>query len=211
MIWTIRYEGYSAVAQVPSELTAIGAPTRELWAELGWLYTVLATAFGIGVWTSADRNHAVRIVGALLLLYASLGLLWPFAAMHRREVLASGGGTWSDTLHVALGGVTVLLMFLAIGFGSTAFGARFRLYSNVTIVVLVTFGALTFIEAPRLQANLPTPWIGLWERINISVFLLWIAVLAAALLQQGPRRSDNHFSVDCLQHSFRRNEVPRSL
>ena len=28
MIWAIRYEGYSPVSQVPSELTAIGAPTR---------------------------------------------------------------------------------------------------------------------------------------------------------------------------------------
>ena len=67
-------------------------------------------------------NRAVRIVGGLMLAYGSLGLLWPFAAMHQREVLAAGGGTWSDTMHVVLGGVTVLLMFLAIGFGATAFG-----------------------------------------------------------------------------------------
>ena len=35
MIWTIRYEGYNLVSQVPSELTAIGAPTQRLWALLG--------------------------------------------------------------------------------------------------------------------------------------------------------------------------------
>ena len=95
--------------------------------------------------------------------------------------MAAGGGTLSDSLHRVLGGVTVFLMFVAIGFGATAFGATFRFYSIVTIVVLVSFGALTFIEAPRLQASLPTPWIGLWERINISVFLLWVAVLAGVL------------------------------
>jgi hypothetical membrane protein len=89
-------------------------------------------------------------------------------------------------VHIALGGVTVLLMFLAIGFGSTAFGRRFRLYSMVSLVVLLTFGALTFIDAPRLQANLPTPWIGLWERINISVFLLWVVVLATVLRRRPP-------------------------
>jgi hypothetical protein len=88
--------------------------------------------------------------------------------MHQREVLAAGGATFSDTMHVALGGVTVLLMFLTIGVGATAFGKPFRLYSIATVVVLLTFGALTFVEAPRLQANLPTPWIGLWERINFS-------------------------------------------
>jgi Protein of unknown function (DUF998) len=183
MIWTIRYEGYNPISQVPSELTAIGAPTQALWARLGWIYTMLVTAFGFGLWKSAGRNRAVRIAGGLILAYASLGLLWPFAAMHQREVLAAGGGTLSDTMHVVLGGVTVFLMFLAIGVGATAFGKRFRVYSIATIVVLLVFGGLTFLEAPRLQANLPTPWIGLWERINISVFLLWIAVLATALLR----------------------------
>jgi hypothetical protein len=49
--------------------------------------------------------------------------------------------------------------------------------------VLLAFGGLTFLEAPRLQANLPTPWIGLWERINITVFLLWVVVLAVRLLR----------------------------
>ncbi|HEU4691586.1 MAG TPA: DUF998 domain-containing protein [Vicinamibacterales bacterium] len=181
MIWGIRYEGYNPISQVPSELTAIGAPTRALWAGLGWIYTVLVSAFGVGVWTSAGGNRAVRIVGGLILALASLGLLWPFAPMHQREVLAAGGGTPSDTLHQVLGAVTVFLMFLAIGFGATAFGKRFRLYSIVTIVVLLVFGGLTFLEAPRLQMNLPTPWIGLWERINISVFLVWVVVLAAVL------------------------------
>jgi hypothetical protein len=185
MIWGIRYDGYDPISQVPSELTAIGAPTRALWARLGWIYTVLITAFGIGVWTSAGGNRAVRIVGGLILAYASLGLLWPFAAMHQREVLAAGGGTLSDTLHVVLGAVTVFLMFLAIGFGASAFGKPFRLYSIATIVVLLTFGALTFFEAPRLQANQPTPWIGLWERINICVFLLWVVMLGAVLWRSG--------------------------
>lgn len=190
MIGAIRFEGYSRISQVPSELTAIGAPTRPLWMLLGAVYTVLVTAFGWGVWKVADRSRALRIAGGLILAYGSLGLLWPFAAMHQRDVLAAGGGTLSDTAHVVLGGVTVFLMFLAIGFGATAFGKRFRLYSIASIVVLLTFGGLTFLEAPRLQTNLATPWIGLWERINISVFLLWVVVLAAALLRQEHRRRD---------------------
>ena len=39
------------------------------------------------------------------------------------------------------------------------------------------------VDAPRIAANLPTPWIGVWERINIGVFLLWVVVLAIALLR----------------------------
>jgi hypothetical protein len=187
MIGVVRFDDYSRIAQAPSELTAIGAPTRALWTLLGAVYTVLVTGFGYGVWKSAGRVRALRIVGALLVAYGSLGLLWPFAPMHQREVLAAGGGTLSDTVHVVLASATVLLMFIAMGVASTAFGKRFGLYSVASIVILVAFGALTFWDAPRVQANLPTPWLGLFERINISVFLVWVVVLAAVLLPTAGR------------------------
>lgn len=101
----------------------------------------------------------------------------PFAPMHLR----GEGFTLTDTMHIVLAAATVLLMLLAIGFGTAAFGKRFRLYSIVTLVILVAFGALTFLDGPRISANLPTPWVGVWERINIGVFLLWVVVLATAL------------------------------
>jgi Protein of unknown function (DUF998) len=119
----------------------------------------------------------------LIVAYGALGILWPLAPMHLREALAAGGGTRSDTMHIVLGSVTVLLMLLAIGFGAAAFGKWFRLYCIASMVVLVAFGALTFLDAPRVGANLPTPWLGVWERINIGVFLLWVVVLALALLR----------------------------
>jgi hypothetical protein len=78
-------------------------------------------------------------------------------------------------------------MLFAMTFGATAFGHRFRRYSVASLFVLVVCGALTFWDAPRVGANLPTPWIGVWERINIGVFPLWVVVLAATLL-----RNDNH-------------------
>jgi hypothetical protein len=69
-------------------------------------------------------------------------------------------------------------------------------------VVLLVFGGLTFLEAPRLQANLPTPWIGLWERINISVFLLWVVMLSALLWQTGARQGETpSVSPMSVQHS----------
>ena len=169
------------MSQTISEFSAIGAPTRLLWMRLGIVYTLLVTGFGFGVWLSGNRRPALRIVGVLILAYGALGILWPFASMHSRETLTAGGATLNDTLHVVLASVTVLLMLFAMSVATMAFGSRFRLYAIASLVVLVVFGALTFADAPRVQANLPTPWLGLWERIDAGVFLLWIVVLASVL------------------------------
>jgi uncharacterized membrane protein len=179
-----QWESYSSASQTISELSAIGAPTRRLWSLLCIPYTLLVIGFGWGVWRSAARSRALRIAAGSILAYGAFGVVaWPFAPMHLREVLAAGGGTLSDTMHLVLGGVTVLLMLLTIGVGAAAFGRRFRIYSIATVVILLVFGVLTFLAAPGVAANRPTPWIGVWERINIGAFLLWDVVLAIALLR----------------------------
>jgi hypothetical protein len=192
MIFAIQFEGYRITSQTVSELSAIGAPTRSLWVTLGITYQVLIFAFPLGVWLSAGQNRALRIAAYLMLLnYGVASFLWPFASMNQREVLAAGGKTLSDTLHLVVAGVTVLCNLLTIGFGAVAFGRRFRFYSIVTILILLVFGALTGLAAPRVQANLPTPWIGIWERINIMGFLLWVVVLAIILLQTGKEQNSH--------------------
>jgi hypothetical protein len=103
--------------------------------------------------------------------------------MHQRAVLAAGGATLTDTMHIVWSEIAVALMLLEIGFGTAAFGTRFRLYSIATVVVFAVFGTLTFWEAPGVGANLPTPWLGLWERINIFAAMSWYAVLSVALLR----------------------------
>ncbi|MBS1124576.1 MAG: hypothetical protein H6Q90_6804 [Deltaproteobacteria bacterium] len=184
----MQWEGYSSASQTVSELSAIGAPTRSLWVVLAIGYTVLVAAFGAGVWTSARESRALRIVGGLMIAYGLTGLVWPFAPMHLREVLAAGGGTWTDTMHIVLAMVTVPLMLVAIGVGAAAFGKRFRYYSIASLAILLAFGVLTGRDGPRVGANLPTPWVGVWERILIGVFLLWVVVLAIALLRSARDR-----------------------
>jgi hypothetical protein len=181
VVAALQWPAYSSASQTISELSAIGAPTRSLWVLPGALYTTLIIAFGWGVVLSAGQSLAMRAAGGAIVAYGALGLLWPFAPMHQRDVLAAGGGTLSDTLHLVLAGATVALMFLAMASATAAFGRRFRLYSAASIAVLAVFGALTFADAPGVAANLPTPWIGVWERINVGVFLLWVVVLSVRL------------------------------
>ena len=174
-------KGYNWVTQTVSELSAVDAPTRPLWFPLGIIYTLLIAAFGWGVFKSADRKRSLRIVGVLLIINGLIGLTW--SPMHQREVLATGGGAFTDTWHLAMASVTVLLMFLSIGFGAAAFGKGFRFYSIVTILVFIVFGILTFVEAPNVDKNLTTPYIGLWERINIAAFMSWLIVFSNNLLR----------------------------
>ena len=177
----MQWEGYSTVSQTISELSAIDAPTRSLWVPLGIVYALLTTAFGWGVRISTIKNRPLRIAGALLFINGVISLFWP--PMHQREVLAAGGGTMTDTMHIVFSFVTVLLFMLTIGFGAAAFGKVFRLYSIATLVILVVFGILTGMQAPEMEANRPTPLMGVWERINIGVYMLWVIVLAIILLR----------------------------
>lgn len=189
IVCAMIYEGYSAVSQTVSELSAIDAPTRPLWVKLVTIYSFLMIAFGLGVWQSAAGNRRLRIVGGLFIANAIIGFFWP--PMHQREVLAAGGGTLTDTLHIVFTFVTVPLMMLAIGFGATAFGKRFRLYSIATLVILVIAGIFTGIDGPKISEDLPTPWVGVWERINIGVYMLWVAVLAIFLLRPKIHQPDS--------------------
>jgi hypothetical protein len=88
--------------------------------------------------------------------------------------------------HIIVLIVNSVLVLLAIAFASTSFGKRFRLYSIETILVLVVTGGLTGTQASRVEANLPTPWAGVTERISIGGDLLWQVVLVIALLRAQP-------------------------
>lgn len=184
IIVPMQWLAYDPASQTVSELSAVGAPTRILWIILSAPYTILMIAFALGILRSAAENRRMRITGILLVFYGAMGVLWPFAPMHLRETLATGGGTISDTLHITLGVVTELLFLSALILAATALGKKFRLFSFATLAALLVFGVLTFLDAPGIAANQPTPLIGVWERINIGVFLLWVIVLAIVLFPE---------------------------
>jgi hypothetical protein len=173
----LRYQGYSYTSQTISELTAIGAPSRSLVVVLGMTYDALLIAFGVGVWQSAARKRALRIVGILLVAVGLIGFAWP--PMHMR----GAGFTLTDTMHIVFAGVTSLLIVLAVGFGAAAFGTRFRVYSIASILTMLVFGTWAGSQGARIAANLPTPWVGVIERVDLGAYLLWVVVLAVTLLR----------------------------
>ena len=180
VVGALSYPGYDYGAQAISEMSAVGAPTAELLAPFYLACGLLLLAFGAGVWSSAGRTGRLRITAACLVAVALLALFaWPFFPMHMRGAERS----FADTMHLALGAIDVALLAAAIAFASTAFGSRFRLYSWASIVAMLVFGAATAFYVPRVDAGLPTPGLGLLERLSLLSYLLWIAVFSVRLLR----------------------------
>jgi hypothetical protein len=171
-------DGYRIASYTVSELSAIDAPTRILWVLLTVIYPLLFSAFGWGVLQAANGNRHLRVVGSLVIAYCIFNFYWP--PMHLR----GNQPTLTDTLHIVWGMVTNIFIWLFMGFGAAASGKRFRLYTIASIALHIVFGVLTALEAPNIPKNDPTPMIGIWERINIFIFMLWVIVFAIDLLRK---------------------------
>jgi Protein of unknown function (DUF998) len=180
-----RDPNYSYRDQSFSELLAPGSPTRPLVLVLLAIpYGVLVGGFGVGMWASASQRRAGRITGALLVGYAVTGAVTGvFLSAPTREVLEEGEETWRNTMHLPGTAVSVLCILLAIGFGSTLLGRRFRNFSYATILAILVFGVLASLQVGQMEAGEPTPWLGIVERGNVYAIMLWVSVLAIGLLR----------------------------
>lgn len=176
---SMSLEGYSYADQAVSELSAIGAPTRQFWLAMGYLYNPLLIAFGIGVWLSAGGKRSLRVTGILLVAWGIVGFLWIPFPMSQRGIEER---TFTDFMHLVMSGITVLLIILFISFGSGARGKLFRIYSILTILAMLVFGALMSPQAAQIDAS-STPWMGAYERVMVYAPMVWVIVLATILLR----------------------------
>lgn len=181
IVGSLRYPGYSYVDQTISELSAQGAPTRTFMLVLSAIpYAALMTTFGVGLWRTAGGRQAQRITAALVLGETvwgfAGGLAFPMAIRGHHETLR-------NQMHAWYGIGMPIFFLLAVAFGSRLFGKRFQYFSYGTVLVLLVFGALTAMQASKLPTNEPTPWIGIEERVNAYLPMLWFVVLAIGLLR----------------------------
>ncbi len=187
-----RYEGYSYTDQNYSELLATGAPTRYFMLLVSVAYNLLVATFAVGVWTSTRPKRTARITGVMMIGYAILSMITPlFFQMDMRGAEATPRGS----LHGAMTAVMALFILLSMGFGAFLVGRWFRFYSFATIVIVITFGVLTGLQIPQLEAGQYTPWMGLTERINIYATMLWFAALAIALLRAHEERPQDNLDA----------------
>lgn len=182
IIAAAAYPGYSSFSQTVSELSAIGAPTVSLWNKLRLVYALLAMFSAWGFWIGSADNQPLRTAGIAMFVYAFATLFWP--PMHPREILAAGGSGLTDTLHITFTFVAVILMMSVMILAAPAFGKAFRLYTLISIGIMVIFGLLTSTMTTAMQENRPTPWMGVGERICIGSYLAWVIILSLKTLSQ---------------------------
>ena len=180
----LQYPGYSFTAQAISELFAIDAPTSGLVVPIFTLSSLLTLAFAVGVWLSSGRSRALRLAALMFVGNAVNGLvLWNVFPMHMRGAEA----TFTDTMHIILAGVGVVFILAAVCIVAVAYGSWLRLYSIVTILILLVPGAVVFVYVPELALGQPTPWVGLTERISTYSYFVWQAAFIIHLMKSEKR------------------------
>jgi hypothetical protein len=187
VLGAFKWDTYDSLSQTVSELIAINAPSSTIVIPLFILYSILVFAFGFGVWLSAGAQKTLKVIAVLIVTKEILGLIATlFAPMHLRGISTSQ----TDTFHAILTGIGVLLCMLpAIGFGAFSFGKGFRIYSIITIVIFLLFGTLAGMDGSKIAQNQPTPYAGVWERINIFTYFLWTIMLSIKLLKMNKSNS----------------------
>lgn len=181
-----RYDGYSRVDQAVSELSAVGAPTRRFLAAMLPAWTLLTAGFGVGVWQAAAGRRSLRTAGAVLVVSGVTGVAWLPFPMSSRADLAAGAGSTNDTGHLVLSGLTGAEIVALLGAGSAAFGKKFRIYSLASGAVVLATGTVTAKLGAGLTQGKPSPGMGAYERAGMGAWMLWMAVLAVALLREKP-------------------------
>ncbi len=178
------YPGYDYAAQQVSELSAIGSPSRDFWLLMSYPYFALTLAFAIGLWRSANNRKSLKATAILVGVFAINSLLWGILApMHMRDTTF----TDTDTMHLTFAVSAVTLMAAFICTGAISQTRNFRLYSALTLALVLTAGAIVSTQVDAIAANQPTPWMGLIERISVYGPLIWMAVLAVTLLYRRAR------------------------
>jgi hypothetical protein len=182
----LSWPAYNFNSQSISELSAIGAPTRIPWVSMTFLFNPLIIAFGIGVYQAAKYLRLLRAAGIMLILWGISGFLWLFSPMHLRGNI----GSTTDTLHLVMAAFTVLTITAYIGIGAFTQGRWFRFYSIFTLITMLIFGFWVARLAPLVAANMPTPWMGILERVSVYSSMLWVSVLAVTLIRKNHGHND---------------------
>ncbi len=183
IIGSIITPGFSPIIDAVSELTQAGSENAYLLSSLFLIAAIMLIVFGIGIVTHYKYGYSkllffggifITILGIFSALSGTVFPMDPF----------NGDATFAGNMHIILTGLNIILIVLAIpmigiGFYREKQWKSFRLYSIITVLIMVIFGASTSV---LMMNNIEL--LGLFERITIYSYQLWIFVLAILFIKQ---------------------------
>lgn len=182
IIGSIITPGFNPIVNAVSELTQAGSENAVLLSSLFLIAAIMLMVFGIGLFAHYKFGQTKLIFFGgifiiLLGLFSALsGTIFPMDPF-------DGEATFAGNMHIILTGLNIILIVLAIpmiGIGLNKINQwkSFRLYSIVTVLIMVIFGASTsFLIMNDIEM------LGLFERITIFAYQLWIFILAFMLIK----------------------------
>jgi DNA-binding transcriptional LysR family regulator len=75
-------------------------------------------------------------------------------------------------------------------FGAAALGRCFRIYSALMVLAMLAAGAAVGTQIGAIAQGLPTPSMGLVERVSVYAPMVWMSVFALSRIHQTRRQAD---------------------
>jgi hypothetical protein len=171
---------YSHIVNAISELISNGAPNKPILDVVFNIYNALLLAFAIGAFIALkNAPRLCRIAMGIFIGVQVLSFSWGFFPMDPMGAEA----TFAGTMHNILGGIVALatiIMPLLMGLGLRQVDGFqvYAKYSFITSAIIFASG-LTGVILSGQGVHL----FGLFERITIGSYEVWIFVTALKLLK----------------------------
>lgn len=197
----ILWKGYNHLMQPISDLTATGAPNKELLSVITLIYGVLCILFAFSAYM-ATRGRVSKSASVGLLVFLGMHLVSISYGLFPED-LPGAAATFAGTMHIVVTFLIVPLTILSpllvgIGLRKAEGLAGFSRYSIITgIVIFIAGGASAVFFAQKL------PYFGLVERVNIGTLQLWTFLLSFQLFRRtGIFSSDNRAAAKMAGDEF---------
>jgi len=179
------YPGYRWMQQAVSDLSAVNAPSRDLWNRLSCLYVPcgLVSLMMSCVFIQKKHSRALRLG-----VYLFTGMNWLSAAGYTLFPLTDSGyaGTVQDGLHLAVTALVVVLSITSLVLVMVG-GYRRRAMVSLAMWASVALGMM-FIGAVG-SGLAPKAIFGVMERFSLFAAVGFTAVLGIYLMRGYPEKA----------------------
>ena len=170
---------YSALYNSISELSMINAPNKLLLDILFGIYNIFLIIFALGAYLDIKINS--KKYNAATVMFIIIGVLGLLVLIFTQDPRGAPA-TLNGTLHIILSGITAALTIISI----ILVGLSFRKYPELKIYSWYSFitSILIFISGGAAAASFANnnAYGGLFERLTIFLFMIWIISLSYIIL-----------------------------